>query len=313
MSLAKIVCCRIPFLNAVFNHQCACPVASIDDYNLKTYQVDLYGHEEFENPGIGIEKSTPRRTYTTLTKTGTGINQTIDTCISEQYVSSELESYGSSTCVIDINGNETPTGGVFSKSTTRTCTPSGPSDPSVIDPFDTIDPCDADLPATTDNLTSQFFYSGSSGAEVTSLLSIEVLENDIETYALGNPPLYENNNPFQDPDDINSYWQVRSNTCTLFRWWIQSCEYKITCTNLVVGFNYRVTPIIRRRTIEINQCFTDIDICATTSAFESVAVTPYEFTATSTEETIDDTGDYIDLPLIKGYEYQLLPPYIERI
>ena len=148
MTLNRIKCCSVFFTDgskAVFNHPCNCPIAIIEDYIRKTYQAELYGYLEFENATFNIERSKPYRMYSTFTKTGSGTNDFTANCTTDgvtvEYLRLRRELYGTSVCVKDAAGNTDEQGGVYLKTTSRSCLSSGVSDPLVTDPSDIITPC----------------------------------------------------------------------------------------------------------------------------------------------------------------------------
>jgi hypothetical protein len=103
----------------------------------------------------------------------------------------------------------------------------------------------------------------------------------------------------------SSVWSTRS---TGYYFTHRTCAYTINCSNLFIGFNYKVTPSIRKRTA-ITGSSTGINY----GTWENVEVTPYTFTATATTETINDNGDPIDLDLVQGYQYQVTGATIEKV
>lgn len=99
--------------------------------------------------------------------------------------------------------------------------------------------------------------------------------------------------------DCSSLWETRN---TGFTFVSRTSGYTIECVDLVVGLEYEVTPIIRKRTAVIGNY----------GQWEAVTVSPVTFTATATTETIDDGGNPIELDHVQGYEYEITSVHIEK-
>ena len=97
----------------------------------------------------------------------------------------------------------------------------------------------------------------------------------------------------------SSLWETRN---TGFSFIDRTSGYAIECSDLIVGFEYEVTPSIRKRTAVIGSY----------GVWEDVTVTPVTFTATATTETIDQSGGPIPLDHIQGYEYEITAVSIEK-
>ena len=97
----------------------------------------------------------------------------------------------------------------------------------------------------------------------------------------------------------SSLWETRN---TGFSFIDRTSGYAIECSDLIVGFEYDVTPSIRKRTAVIGSY----------GVWEDVTVTPVTFTATATTETIDQSGGPIPLDHIQGYEYEITAVSIEK-
>ena len=93
----------------------------------------------------------------------------------------------------------------------------------------------------------------------------------------------------------SSLWSTRS---TGFSWIKRTSSYEIECASLVVGVEYEVAPLIRRRTAVIGS----------EGAWEDVTVTAATFTATSNTKTLAAVA----LGHIQGYEYQITGVTIEK-
>jgi hypothetical protein len=93
----------------------------------------------------------------------------------------------------------------------------------------------------------------------------------------------------------SSRWETRN---TQFDWIKRSSEYTIECENLVIGCEYEVTPIIRKRTA----------LDDGSGTWEDVTVASEIFTATAKTKTIGPTS----LDLIQGYEYEITGVNIEK-
>ena len=102
----------------------------------------------------------------------------------------------------------------------------------------------------------------------------------------------------------SSTYEVRGTTDTSFSWQIRTSGYTIECDDLLIGIEYEVTPLIRRRTVVLPS--------SNFGAWEDVMVTPVSFIATATTHTIDDAGNPIDLDHISGYEYEITGVNIEK-
>jgi hypothetical protein len=98
-----------------------------------------------------------------------------------------------------------------------------------------------------------------------------------------------------DGSSCSSIWQTRS---TEFSFDYTTSEYTIECSDLIVGFEYEVTPSIRKRTVVIGSY----------GPWEDVTVSASTFTATS------DTKSFAAVALghIQGYEYEITGVTIEK-
>lgn len=102
-----------------------------------------------------------------------------------------------------------------------------------------------------------------------------------------------------DGTSCSSRWETRNSQ---FDWIKRTSGYTIECDDLVIGVEYEITPIIRKRTAQDDGSGT----------WEDVTVTPTTFTATAKTETIDDAGNPIDLDSIQGWEYEITDVNIEK-
>jgi len=98
-----------------------------------------------------------------------------------------------------------------------------------------------------------------------------------------------------DGSSCSSIWETRS---TGFSFNYTTSEYTIECSDLVVGLEYEVTPLIRKRTAVIGSY----------GPWEDVTVSASTFTATS------DTKSFAAVALdhIQGYEYEITGVNIEK-
>lgn len=98
-----------------------------------------------------------------------------------------------------------------------------------------------------------------------------------------------------DGTSCSSLWSTRD---TGFSWTKRTSSYEIECASLVVGLEYEVAPLIRRRTAVIGS----------EGAWEDVTLSATTFTATSDTESLVAVA----LGHIQGYEYEITGVTIEK-
>jgi hypothetical protein len=122
--------------------------------------------------------------------------------------------------------------------------------------------------------------------------SITLSEEDTESDAIGR----------ETPEEGTSCSSLSETRSNGFSWVVRTSGYTIECSNLAVGLEYEVKPVIRKRTAVIGSY----------GAWEDVTISPITFTATDTTKTIDNGGDPIELDHVQGYEYQITGVNIEK-
>ena len=98
-----------------------------------------------------------------------------------------------------------------------------------------------------------------------------------------------------------SIWEVRTYQKEFVK---QVSKYRIHLNFLKEDSDYKVTPIIQRRSLVLE---------SGSGPWEEVEVDPFLFTATSNVHTIDDEGEMIELDHVQGYEYRMWDLTIEEV
>lgn len=296
MATDLLLCCERED-GSKYWHKCACPQATFNCES-ETLALGLCGWVEAEDPP-GIVPSTPPKKYRQLSIAFSG-SKTLGPfdCYGESYNSFDSVWSGSATqttntltCVATSNTS--------GKNTTETCrcntfTELVECNTEITDLFTT--PLDFNQwwwILDTVNSTTSGVYEVDEGDPIDTrqaaiTASVEDTEADAETRATP-----------QVGTLCSSRWETRNSQ---FDWIKRTSGYKIECSALVVGIEYRVTPSIRKRTAQDDGSGT----------WEDVTVTPVDFTATSDTETIDDAGDFIELDHIQGWEYEITAVNIEK-
>ena len=292
-------------------HPCACPAAAV---TCESEQIDpeLCGHSEFT--GGLIVASVPPKKYRLSTQTYSGQSfQRWKCCPSPDFRSiriTDVETspfvstvqYSSTTCAItgtSTNGN---------MHMTFTECPSSPKAPSTSDRI-LNSVCGGYIGSTTNTVTSAILKDQScsdsqdfNSSEPNCDGEVEVLLSGSGTTALSDEDTEIDAAARETPTagtSCSSLWETRS---TGFTWTERTSGYEIECTLLIVGLEYEVSPLIRKRTAVIGSY----------GAWEDVVVAPTTFTATSDTKTIDDGGNPIALDFIQGYEYEITGAIIEK-
>jgi hypothetical protein len=273
-------------------HPCACPSAT---FNCESEEItpELCGYAEFQNNGVS--PSVPPKSYKELQKVASGkFNSKAQDCAGTSYFPTTTEFSDSITCTYDCSDDSiSSTGEMIQTFTSRDCIG------GVIVKTVTVTPLSAGLNncntggSAQSTTSSIFFQDTGSTLNVTGTLSEE--DTDAAAIARETPV---------DGTSCSSTYEVRGTTYTGFSWTIRTSGYTIECDDLLIGIEYEVTPLIRKRTVVLPS--------SNFGAWEAVSVTPVSFTATATTHTIDDAGNPIDLDHISGYEYEITGVNIEK-
>jgi len=297
MSFDLFTCCTGAD-DAKYIHPCACPTTSLQ-FQAEHIDGVLCGRNEFYNAANNVYHSSPPKRY--LTKTNT-YNQTITcsnwcptTVFSRSVYSNSTISY-----TFDSNGNcINPPFTILEVYSNLSRDDCDGAETTRYDPHDELG--DNFAQSTTFSSTSfnspyncTFGVTGSNVGTITTTLSNE----DTEQAVIAR----------KTPINISENSSLYSTRTTGYTFVYRTCAYTINCSNLIVGFDYKVTPTIRKRTA-IHGAFDRINY----GTFEDVEVTPYTFTATATTETIDDNGNPIDVDLVQGYQYEVTGATIEKV
>lgn len=291
MSFDLFTCCTNAD-DAKYIHPCACPTVSLQ-FQSEEIEGELHGYNEFYNPSNNVYYSSPPKRYLTITNTH---NQTISCSNWTRYITV----FANPTLNWTFNSN----GSAYLSPPFTTYRLREVFNGTITDYYSggTL-PSDANNYAQSTTYsynsfnTSYYCGSGITGTDVgtiTTTLSNEDTEQNVinrESGTLGHKD--------------SSLWTTRS---TGYFFIHRTCAYTINCSNLFVGFNYKVTLTIKKRTA----------IMGSTSGvnygtWEDVEVNPYTFTATATTETIDDNGNPIDVDLVQGYQYRVFDATIEKV
>jgi hypothetical protein len=282
----KIICCTRPD-GSSYRHLCNCPTAVVECESEKI-NATLCGFYEFTSQSIPA--STPPERYLVLTNVYNDDVNCPD-CSPTSQLSQSITANAARTYTFDGNGNcIEPAWSTFSRTETDSFCASTSTTTT-----GTIDEISGTVQSNT--LKSQSYSQGAfcgGGTEGTQTRNY--------SSTLSNKDTEQNAIDRETPTSgtlCYSVWETRS---TGFSFEKTTCNYTIECDNLVVGFEYKVTPLIRKRTAVIGSYGT----------WEDVTVTPVIFTATADTETIDDAGDPIELDHIQGYEYQITGATIEK-
>lgn len=263
-------------------HLCACPSATFDCESSEQ-DAELCGFSEFTDEP-GIVASVPPKKYRTKVSSEdhNSITTCSEACSAPQTIVSGIPSRTRS---FDADCNfDDGVGGLF-QTDFYSCILS-PCSSSLSFSQNTFTGLNGNAQEVATSTTSKGFDSGS--IVYLTTLSVE----DTETDAL-------NRATPSAGTSCSSIYETRS---TGFSFTKRTSGYTIACVDLVIGYEYEVTPAIRKRTAVIGSF----------GAWEDVAVTPVVFTATATTETIDDGGDPIDLDNIQGFEYEITSVNIEK-
>lgn len=291
-------------------HPCACPSATVECES-EEVNAGLCGFNEATNNG-NIQPSTPPKRYLKLTISGHGDYTATWTCGGSPYTQAYTIYTGSVDYYRDcgLRGKDGTNGPVRSIADIYSCV-NGQVVPVVIGSENVIFDEDDDA----GNINGQDSWWRDYDEVVDQLTSIDELgpstNPDVEetryiTRSLD--PVTEDTE--QDAIDretptagtsCSSLWETRS---TGFSFTYRTSEYTIECVGLVVGVEYEVTPIIRKRTAVIGSY----------GAWEDVTVASETFTATATTKTLPAVllGDDGNGEIIQGYEYEITGVHIEK-
>lgn len=278
-------------------HPCGCPSAIVSCES-EGINATLCGFSEFD----GYESSPPKK-YRSRTNTGSGQTIRKITATGETYATTNIAISGTRTyddlCV--VSGNYTFTksytstaDGLLCSSTSTTYNTEGiESTTSVI--IGTTETCTTLFtcanPTSTVSATS-YQKGGGCGENRSGSWSVQLGTEDTEEDAI------ERETP-EAGTSCSSLWETRS---TGFSFTIRTSGYTIECSGLIVGLEYEVHPLIRKRTAVIGSY----------GEWEDVTVISTSFTATATTETIDQSGNPIELDHVQGYEYEITGVNIEK-
>ena len=132
---------------------------------------------------------------------------------------------------------------------------------------------------------------GNSGKTMTATISTE----DTDEAVIARTTLIElpNSNPYNiSAPTPSTLWETRS-TGVSFEY--QQCEFQMECSGLVPGQIYKAQPIVRKRTAVIGSY----------GEWEDQTFQPVQFTATDEEQIIPSDDEYITLPQVQGYEFEI--------
>lgn len=307
MATNHLVCCdRLD--ESRYRHKCVCPSATFDCESSEQ-DAEICGHSEYT--GDGIVASEPPKKYKIETETLFGqVHNRYQCCSGTRQINTHETTTVPriSTITFDPDISCTvPTGGLSNgniHTTNTTCASVETESDRLLTticaglPFGTTT---STVSSTTQidsecNFTDNFFGGSDCAGQVERTIFGERSEiltsEDTEIDAL------DRETPVVGTS-CSSTWQVRS---TGFTWIKRTSGYTIECDDLVIGYEYEVTPAIRKRTVVIGSF----------GAWEDVVVIPVVFTATAKTETIDDGGDPIDLNFIQGFEYEITGVNIEK-
>ena len=286
MATNQLTCCE-RLDESKYWHPCACPTAT---FSCESEQINpiLCGYAEFQNNGVS--PSVPPKSYKELQKVASGeSNSKARDCAGTSYFPTTTEFSDSITCTYDCSDDSiSSTGEMIQTFTSRDCIGGVIVETVTITPLSAgLNNCNAGGSAQS-TTSSIFFQDTGSTLNVTGTLS----EEDTELDAV-------NRETPVDGTSCSSLWETRSTGFTFTK---RTSGYTIECADLVVGYEYEVTPSIRKRTAVIGSF----------GAWGDVTVTPTTFTATAKTETIDDGGNPIDLDHIQGWEYEITGVTIEK-
>jgi hypothetical protein len=288
-------------------HTCGCPSAS---FTCVSEQVTptLCGYSEYVSP------STPPKKYRKETQTNSFGSYTLNQCCQPSFIDpyevqplfidqstsnyTSTSTYDISTCAVTsvvVLGNATRTDYQYCDGS-----PTGTSSRTYADSCGgyagnvTLDPTTSTTKGEVCAKTQLFNASAEEECEG----SVQVSLNGTGSTVLSSEDLDSDAVNRETPSSGTSCSSLWSTRDTGFSWTERTSSYEIECASLVVGFEYEVAPLIRRRTAVIGS----------EGAWEDVTVTAATFTATSNTKTLAAVA----LGHIQGYEYQITGVTIEK-
>lgn len=253
------------------------------------------------------ESQLPPVSYTTLTVTGSGTGYWYGSCDGDDFTDTESTLSGAAVCQLNttpiiedgVEYYQVDSGAVVKHDINRLCGDDGVYVSSDAEEDHITQVCNiyrerwhqgrgtiTSEVSAYDESTN--FDSGSTRVTYT-ISNIETEEMAIERAELGR----------YISDDESSIWSVRSTGYFFVK---QTCVYKVKCAHLKVGAEYSVMLQINKRTA----------VQSNFGEWEPVDVDPILFLATSSEHTVDNDGDSIELDHIQGYEYKIDGVIIEK-
>ena len=288
-------------------HTCGCPSASFTCVS-ESISPELCGYSEYVSP------TTPPKKYRTETQTNSFGSYTRNKCCQPSFTDpyevqlslidqstsdyTLTSTYNISTCALTsviVRGNATRTiyqycdgepTGTFNRTYSDSC---GGFVGNV-----TLDPTTSTTKGEVCALTQLFNASAEEECEG----SVQVSLNGTGSTVLSSEDLDADAVNRETPSagtSCSSLWSTRD---TGFSWTKRTSSYVIECASLVVGVEYEVAPLIRRRTAVIGS----------EGAWEDVTVSAITFTATSNTKSFAAVA----LDHIQGYEYQITGVTIEK-
>ena len=276
-------------------HTCACPSASVICES-EEVNPTLCGFSEYS--GGGTTPSVPPLKYSTETFNEERIIRDWDCTCGAYKVKEELDYNISIAKTFDTSVEDCATSTEPPVQFTNTQTSYGPDYEDYV--------CVGSKITIGPNTNYNNLVYEASGSPFNSTVSTTVSQRIIDAGSFfyfdpsscGGQP-YAQRKRIKTWTSCSSLWETRN---TGFSFIDRTSGYAIECSDLIVGFEYDVTPSIRKRTAVIGSY----------GVWEDVTVTPVTFTATATTETIDQSGGPIPLDHIQGYEYEITAVSIEK-